>query len=293
MSYVQSGTTWVDQAARLRELASRNQAARPAALTIAVTSGKGGVGKTNVAINLAICLAARGLKVSLLDFDMGLANADLLLNTNSPYNLSHVISGRRTIREIGTVTTGNIFFIPGASGVERLADLGELERQHLFEQMQWLGETSDVVVMDCAAGISRNVMAFSLAADITLLVTTPEPTAMADAYAVIKVTTQHRAHGVIRVLVNSVESRAEARGVYQRLDSVARRFLNFSVADGGYIVQDTHVEQAVRQRCPFVVRYPRCPASACMSAVAAGFVDVRRPLNRSADFFRRILGLFA
>ena len=292
MSHVDDQRQRIDQAARLRALVAEGGPARPMAHAVAVTSGKGGVGKTNVAVNLAICLASRGLNVALLDMDLGLANADLLLGTQSPYNLAHVVSGLRPIDQVGTMAPGEIFFIPGASGIDRLANLTDFEREHLIAQMHRLEQRHDVLVLDCGAGISRNVLSFALAADTCLLVTTPDPMAVTDAYATIKALAQNQHHGSIRLLVNLADSRREAREVLTRIAAVAQRFLEFPIADGGYMLQDTHVELAVRQRCPFVLRYPRCAASACMAAIACRLARSDPAARQSGGFFRRVVGLF-
>jgi flagellar biosynthesis protein FlhG len=283
----------VDQASRLRELAASRQPGPPAALTVAVTSGKGGVGKTNLAVNLAVCLGARGLRVCLVDMDMGLANADLLLQTRSAYNLSHVLSGLRSIDQAGAETTGGVFFVPGVSGVDRLANLSDFERQHLIAQTRRLGQSADMVILDCGAGISPNVLAFACSAQVCLLVTTPEPTAVTNAYALIKVLTQKKYQGSTRLVVNLADSGTEAADVFNRIASVAQRFLKHPIADGGYLLHDAHVELAVRQRCPFLLRYPRCAASACMTAVANRLTQDRTALGRAGGLFRRVVGLFA
>lgn len=278
-----------DQATRLRELAA---AGRVRAYTVAVTSGKGGVGKTNIAVNLAICLAGRGLRVTLVDLDMGLANADVLMKLQTRYNMSHVISGVRTLAEITTLCPGGVRFVPGGSGLDQLANLSEFDRNRVSAALHTLDRNTDVVLLDCGAGISKNVTTFAAAADRTIVVTTPEPTAITDAYATIK--TMHRglAPTDVRLLVNQAASRAEARRTYARVSQVADRFLKQRVADAGYLLQDMHVQLAVRCRCPFVIRYPHCAASACMSAVAEELARSRFPQQDSAGFFKRVLGLF-
>lgn len=290
---MRSSTHRPDQAARLRELVAHHGEPCGQTRTVAVLSGKGGVGKTNVAVNLAICLAGRGLRVTLLDADLGLANADLLLDVSLPHNLSHVISGLRQIDEVGRVVAGGVFFVPGASGLERVANLSEFERQRLLGQLARLGQRTDLLVLDCGAGISPNVLSLAGAADISLLVTTPEPTAVTDAYAVVKVLVARRQRPEsIRLVVNQAQSRAEAREVFDRLARVAERFMEFPIADGGYLLHDTHVELAVRQRCPFVLRYPQCAASACISAIAGRVAGSPGLSRRTGDFFRRVVGLF-
>lgn len=279
----------VDQATRLRALA-RQQRAR--AYTLAVTSGKGGVGKTNIAVNLSICLAARGLRVTLVDADMGLANADVLMNLRARYTLSHVLSGVRSLAEVCIEAPGGVRLVPGASGLEQVANISEFERQTLIAGLQRLEQSADMVVLDCGAGISRNVTGFACAADEVLVVTTPEPTALADAYAMIKTLRRESYPGRICLFVNMVESRAQARAAYRRVAGVAKSFLNYVVADRGYMLHDTSVEQAVRRRCPFVIGAPGSNASACLTAVAANVARACPTVQRGSSFFKRVVGLF-
>jgi len=280
----------VDQASRLREVA---RGVVHSAMTVAITSGKGGVGKTNLAVNLSICLAGKGLRVILVDLDMGLANADLLMNLRTRYTLSHVVSGQRSLEEIVTSGPGGIGFVGGASGVDRFANMSEFERRNLIAWVGSLNNNADIVVLDCGAGISRNVVGFAAAADRTVVVTTPQPTALTDAYAMIKVLHRESADARASLFVNMADSRAEARGSYERLSSVARRFLDYSVADGGYMLHDRSVEMAVQERCPFVIRYPHSNASASMGAMASELSRAVSGTQRCGGFFRRVVGLFA
>jgi flagellar biosynthesis protein FlhG len=278
-----------DQATRLRELAGT---ARRSATTIAIISGKGGVGKTNVAVNLAICLAGRGLRVALVDLDMGLANADVLMNLRTRYTLLHVVSGQRTIDEVCTAGPAGIRFVAGASGFDQLANLSEFERRNLISWLETLEDNTDIVVLDCGAGISRNVVSFATAADRVIVVTTPQPTSLTDAYAMVKVLHRESCKGSAGLFVNMAESRAEAHAAYRRLASVAERFLNYSVADAGYMLHDTTVELAVCHRDPFVIRYPNSNASACIAAMADQLARTASgPLCRGG-FFKRVVGLF-
>lgn len=278
-----------DQATRLRELAGRRS---PGALTVAITSGKGGVGKTNIAVNLSICLAAKGLRVLLVDVDLGLANADVLMNIHSQYTLSHVLSGVRGIEDVVMEGPAGVRFIPGASGIHALANLPEFDRQHLIAQLDKVENSTDIVVLDCGAGISRNVMSFAVAADRVVVVTTAEPTAMTDGYAIIKSLHQEQCGGQVCLFVNMVGSRADAAVTYHRVASVAKRFLNFSIADQGYMLHDTAVELAVRARCPFVIRSPGSNASASMAAMADELARSFVGQQRRGGFFSRIAGLF-
>jgi flagellar biosynthesis protein FlhG len=282
-------TTHGDQADRLRQLVRESHGS---SRLVAVTSGKGGVGKTNVAVNVAICLAARGHRVVLIDADLGLANADVLMDINAPFNLSHVISGAKTIDQVLVDAPGGIKIVLGISGVGRLANLSEFERHNLVQSMAHLESLSDIVVLDCSAGISRNVMTFAAAADFVLVVTTPEPTALTDAYATTKVLSRERFESSLGVVVNFANSSAEAQSVADRLMDVAHRFLKLEVANWGYILRDEHVPMAVRQRAPVVIKYPRAPASTCLAAIASRLAHEMLASRSEESFFRRVANLF-
>ena len=273
----------IDQAAQLRSLVREQQGAAPAAPAstppprspmprranvIAVTSGKGGVGKSNVAINLAIQLAAANKQVVLLDADLGLANADVLCNVDLPSNLAHVIARKKELHEVLVKAPGGFALIGGASGLARMADLSDHDRQRLIDAMCELENQVDVILIDTGAGISPNVLSFTRAADHVLVVTTPEPTAITDAYAVVKVLSKDGGERKISLLVNQVRSANEARIVHGRIAQVAKQFLGVSVLDGGHVLNDDAVPQAVRRRTPFVLGSPRSPASQCIAQLA-------------------------
>jgi flagellar biosynthesis protein FlhG len=261
-------------------------------LTLAIMSGKGGVGKSNVAVNLSICLAELGLRVALADLDMGLANADLLMNLKPRYTLSHLVAGVRTMEEISIRGPGGIRFIPGASGTQGLANLSEFERQNLISQLHRLIANADIAVFDLGAGISRNVTSFAHSANRAWVVTTPEPTALTDAYATVKALQRERCRARVELVVNMAASRAEAQAAYRRVAGVARKFLDFPLANGGYLLQDTAVELAVQARCPFVIRYPGSNASACIAAMASEVARTCAAPPRRGGFFKRVAGLF-
>ena len=188
-----------NQALNLHALAG---ASRPAATVLAITSGKGGVGKTNIAANLAVCLAAANRRVLLLDADLSLGNLDLVMDIHSKYNISHVISGRKSMEEIVQAGPKGLRVVCGASGLERLADISEGEQHRLMEHLCQLQQETDTILIDTAAGISRSVVGFCLAADRVLVVTTPEATAMADSYGMIKVLVRKGYGGPISLVVN-------------------------------------------------------------------------------------------
>ena len=278
-----------DQAGKLRRLMHRAGQRR----TIAVTSGKGGVGKSNVALNLAILLSGAGNRVALVDADVALANLDLLIGVDLVANLSHVIAGKRKLAEIVVDLPCGVQFVPGASGLARLADLSEFQRVALMKELGALEVDNDVIIVDTGAGIGPDVLHFATAADSVLVVTAPEPTAITDAYAMIKTLVRHNFSGQISVLVNQVPSRQEARATFQRISTVARQFLDVRLLDAGYVLTDPRVREAVRKREPFVLAFPRCPASRCMAALATKLCAGGALVDRKEGFFRRVANWFA
>src|SRR5687768_17368941 len=298
----------IDQATTLRSLVLQQDARqqdvparqleprRRRASVIAITSGKGGVGKSNVAVNLAIKLSAAGKRVVLLDADLGLANADVLCNVDLPLNLSHVIARKKDLHDVMVKAPGGFRLIGGASGLARMADLTDYERQRIVDALGELEETTDIILIDTGAGISPNVLSFTRAADHVLVLTTPEPTAITDAYAVIKVITRaggdsHLLHGPdkrISLLVNQARSPGEARVVHERIAKVARQFLNVSVLDAGYLFADEQVPFAVRKRTPFVLAAPKCPAAHCVTQLAMRLEQGVAASESAGGFFHRM-----
>ncbi len=280
-------TRVTDQAEGLRQLArSRTTNAR----VVAVTSGKGGVGKTNISVNLALALAQLGKKVVLIDLDLGLANADILLDVNPRYNLSNVISGRKTISEILVPAAGPIQVVPGASGVERLANLNDLERTTLLRSFETLHQSADIILFDTGAGISRNTTSFLSAADDIIVVTMPEPTAIVDAYAVIKMLAGEPDHGDLFVLMNLTSSKQEAERYANGISVTANKLMNAYVEKLGYVLQDPRVPAAVRQRRPFLHAYPSSPASTCIRSIARKLAHARGGATQGErpGFIRRL-----
>jgi len=258
------------------------------ASVIAITSGKGGVGKTNIAVNLAIKLASAGKNVVLLDADLGLANADVICNIDLPANLSHVIARRKDLSDVLVKAPGGFSLIGGASGLARMADLSDSDRQRLVAAMGELEQKADVILIDTGAGISPNVLAFTRAADHVLVVTTPEPTAITDAYAVVKVVSRDNAERRVSLLVNQVRNANEARVVHDRIAKVARQFLSIRIFDAGYIPADDQVSAAVRKRAPFVLSAPKCAASFAISQLANRLEQGVVGSGQQGSFFQRM-----
>jgi flagellar biosynthesis protein FlhG len=261
------------------------------ARVIAVASGKGGVGKTNICVNLASAFADLGCRTVLLDGDLGLANADVLCGINVRGHLGHVIDGARTMDEIIVEAPGGFRLVPGAGGLARLADIDDNNRDDLVKGLAALDADADVVIVDCGAGVGANVIAFTLAADCTLAVTTPEPTAMADAYGLLKSVTMAardrrsaellaKQRPIIAMLINQARDKGEAATVLHRMQGVADRFLGLNLIDAGWIPEDPAVPDAVRKRTPFLVCHPKRPAAQRVRIVAR---DLRNLLELTAS----------
>lgn len=290
----------LDQASELRKLVQRKKAdtadgakeqieQESLATVLSVTSGKGGVGKSNVAVNLAIQLSRLNQKVILLDMDLGLANVDILLDINPRYNLSHVMRKEIKLTEGIVPAEGGIFVIPGVSGEEDLADLTPKNREALLKTLFSLQRLADIIVVDTGAGISNNVIPFAACADQVLTVTTPEPTAMIDAYAAIKRLSNQAECGDIRVVVNKASSREEAKETAEGVENVSDRFLNTPVEKLGFILRDEKVTEAVREKRPFSILYPNSPASQCMETIAKMITGKTSNQPDSSTFLHRFV----
>jgi flagellar biosynthesis protein FlhG len=274
-----------DQAEHLREYVRDG---RRQARVLAVTSGKGGVGKTGTSVNLAIALATRGKNVVVLDADLGLANVEVLLGLNSLYNLQHVIHGERTMSEILAEGPGGIKVIPGSSGIAKLADLGPKARQRVIDGLQELQGSADFIIIDTMAGISQNAAGFAAAADEVLLVVTPEPSSIVDAYAMVKTIRMMRHDALFNLVVNMAANDHQARAVAGKLVTVSQQYLGLKLHYLGYIPRDPHVSHGVMQAVPFIVKYPAAPASKAIESLATTLLSQRGAgAARAGGFFRR------
>lgn len=249
------------------------QGEKRSAKVITVTSGKGGVGKTNITINLAIALSEQGLRVVILDADFGLANIDVLFGIIPRYTLLDVIKERKNILEILSEGPKNIRFISGGSGVEELVKLEKTQLVKFVENISLLDKIADIILVDTGAGLSENVMSFVMAADEILLVTTPEPTSITDAYALIKTVSNRDRNKKIKLIVNRAESSNEANDILNKLVLVADKFLGLKLEPVGYILQDDAVIKAVKQQQPFSIIFPKSQATRYIRELSGRFVE--------------------
>jgi flagellar biosynthesis protein FlhG len=256
---------------------------------IAVTSGKGGVGKTSFTINIGLAIAQRGKRVLILDADLGMANVNVAIGVPARYNLFDVILGRKTLREIVVEGPGGLLLVPGGSGIAELANIGEAQRQRLMEQFSGLGDMADIILVDTAAGLSKNVLAFAAAADSVIVVTIPEPPAIADAYAIMKSVFRERPDAEVNLVVNRIQRASEGRAVFDKLSLVVQRFLGKKIQSLGAISDDPHVSEAIRSQKPLLLKFPDAAASKAMkSMVPSLFVELKADEGGIVGFLKRL-----
>ena len=239
---------------------------------IAVTSGKGGVGKTNIVANLSASLSELGKKVVVLDADFGLANLDVLLGLTPRYHLGHVLFGDKDLCEVMVEGPEGIQIIPASSGLQQMADLTILQRNRLIDGFKRLNMNIDYFIIDTAAGVSRNVVHFLISASEIFVVSAPEPTAIVDAYAIIKIVLAEDSEKPIRVIVNSAKDEEDAYEVFCQINSVVKRFLNREIDYLGHVERDNFVQRAVKSQMLVTHRFPNAPASRCFRTLARQIV---------------------
>lgn len=254
-----------DQAEGLRKLVAKKERA---SRIIAVTSGKGGVGKTNIAVNLALALCQMNQRVALLDVDLGLANADIVLGITPTANLGHVIRGEKTLREVIVEGPLGLKILSGGSGVADLANLNGWRLEVFIKSLEQLNREFDFVILDTGAGIHRNVLSFVLAASEVLVVTTPEPTAITDAYGLLKVIHGQNPQAKVRLVVNMAKSPNEAEAMADKLNSVLLEYVKWEVEYIGYILQESQIAKAVSDQQPVLLAFPSAMSSRSLKRIA-------------------------
>lgn len=246
-------------------------------LVLAITSGKGGVGKTNICANLGIALARLGKRVLIFDTDLGLANIDILLGLNPEFNISHVFTGEKRLEEVIVDGPEGLQILPASSGIEEVTALSEAARMDLLAQFENMDRQIDIMLLDTGAGIGSNVMYFNVSAQHILIVTTAEPTAITDAYAMMKILSTKYQEKRFQLLVNMIADEKEALGVYRHLSQVANRFLDISINFFGYIPRDPHIPASVKQQKAVLDAYPNAPSSKLFESLASSILSMEIP----------------
>lgn len=278
----------MDQATQLREITRETKRGsdparkgsadgrRQGICVISMTSGKGGVGKTNLTANLAYLIARMKKRTLLFDADCGLANIDILLGLTPKYNLYHVLKGERSLSEIIVKGPGGIRIVPSSSGIQEMSSLSVEQKLTLQDELNALGERPDFMLIDTGAGITDNVMYFNMIASETIVVVTPEPTSLTDAYALIKLLYQRHAKKRFCLLVNMVKTQAEAKEVFVRMAQATNHFLNLAIENLGYVLFDEKITQAVKQQKLLIELYPNSPSVKCLREVATKICSLQR-----------------
>ncbi|MEN6389706.1 MAG: MinD/ParA family protein [Syntrophomonas sp.] len=296
-----------DQAEKLREMAQgikqqieeelRYEMRKTRVLVI--TSGKGGVGKSTLALNLALNLCARGKKVVLMDADLGLANLDIMLGLVPQYNLHHLILGKKSLKDITITGPYGLTIIPGGSGINELANLDNEELKRIITELGKLDGQYDYMIIDTGAGISKNVITFVLAANEVLVITTPEPTAITDAYGIVKSIARKSGTINLYLVVNRVASNSEGIMVAEKFKLVCQKFLELSITPLGHIVDEPLVGEGIRRQQPFITLFPKTAASTNINIIAERLLSDDQKQTENTDvrsggirnFFRRIGGI--
>jgi flagellar biosynthesis protein FlhG len=281
----------MDQASKLRQLVStKNVSEKNKFRVITVSSGKGGVGKTNFVTNLAMSLNKRGIRVGILDADFGMANVDIIFGIKTRYSIYDMLYKGKSIDEVTAVTSEGIKIIPGGSGINELSELDEEKQKKLIEEFSKI-ENIDILLVDTGAGISKTVLNFVEIADDVIVLTNAEPTSLTDAYGLIKVIIKKNINSNINLVINRVRNIKEARETFEKLSKTVETFLSSKIKYLGFIAEDSKVGQSVREQKPFYMLYPKCEASICIQRVTSEILgEYNTPKNESIkDYFGKLL----
>jgi len=299
----------IDQATKLRELINKNKkndtvddttiinnSPELSSRIICVTSGKGGVGKTNFTINLAIALSRLDLRVVIIDADLGLANIDVVTGSIPKFTLLDIIRSDRSIEEIMNDGPEGVKVISGGSGVLDLVDMPQENFEKILSRLDEVCGYADVILIDTGAGISKSVMSFVLASKEVIVVATPEPTSITDAYAMIKTISLQDKNKKIKVVINRSESINEGKISFEKLRNASEKFLNVKIEKLGYLVEDPHVSRAVKLQNPFLLQFPTAKVSRNIELIALNLKDnlcagVDED-SKTIGFFNKVISFF-
>ncbi|MCI9318481.1 MAG: MinD/ParA family protein [Lachnospiraceae bacterium] len=288
----------MDQAEQLRIIKASQIKSKPLARVMTVTSGKGGVGKSNVSINLAIQFRRMGKKVIILDADFGLANIEIMFGAVPKHNLYDLIYQGKNIADIITRGPMDIGFISGGSGIAGMSNLSQDYLNYIIHNLAQLDKIADIIIVDTGAGISDAVLEFLVACGEVLLVTTQEPTSITDSYSLLKALYRHprfdESYTKVKMIANRVNKEPDGRILFEKLNVVVSRYLKIPISYLGSVPEDYHLSQAVMQQVPVSLQNPEARSSAAFQRIAARLLDIeesdRQPKRGMAAFFSHIIG---
>lgn len=281
----------LDQAENLRRLANKDNSKKKAKI-ITITSGKGGVGKSNFVVNMGITLHKKGKKVLIFDADIGMGNDDVLMGVLPSYNVFDLLEGK-DINEVVVEGPYGINLLPGGSGINYIENLEEEERLAFIEKLTSLDEY-DYIFIDTGAGINKNVLAFIACSEETIVITTPEPTSLTDAYSLIKATDHFKLTNTANVIVNRAFSIKDGEETYNKLKRAVEKFLTIKVNYLGYISEDRKLVEGVRAQVPFTILHPKCDASKSIERISNKLIGNASVENMGAEgLFKKLFSLFS
>ena len=281
----------LDQAENLRRLANKDNSKKKAKI-ITITSGKGGVGKSNFVVNMGITLHKKGKKVLIFDADIGMGNDDVLMGVLPRYNVFDLLEGK-DINEVVVEGPYGINLLPGGSGINYIENLEEKERLAFIEKLTSLDEY-DYIFIDTGAGINKNVLAFIACSEETIVITTPEPTSLTDAYSLIKATDHFKLTDTANVIVNRAFSIKDGEETYNKLKRAVDKFLTIKINYLGSISEDRKLVEGVRAQVPFTILYPKCDASKSIERISNKLIGDASVENMGAEgLFKKLFSLFS
>ena len=285
----------LDQAEALRKLINNEEQENKKTSTklITVTSGKGGVGKSNFVVNLAIVLQNKGKKVLIFDADLGMGNDDVLMGLYPKHNIFDIVFTDLEIKDIIIEGTNGVSLIPAGSALSKAQDLEESDKKIFLEKLDTLDEY-DYILMDTGAGVNKDVLSFIAASEELILITTPEPTSLTDGYSLIKAIDHYKLKTNAKIIVNKAFTKEEGEETYNRFDRAVSKFLKINIEYLGCILDDKKLVQSVRQQKPFVVLYPNCDAAKDIENIAMKLMGQEmNSLNGAKGLFKRLFNIFS
>lgn len=287
----------LDQAASLRKLVDEDEkkiSSNPRkSKIITVTSGKGGVGKSNFVVNLGVFLQSKGKKVLIFDADLGMGNDDVLMGLYPKNNIFDIIFTDLTLKDIIIEGSNGVSLIPAGTGLNKIEELTDEQRSTFLDKLEHLNEF-DYILMDTGAGVNKDILAFISASEELIIITTPEPTSLTDAYSLIKATDYFKLKSKAKVIVNKAFTTEEGIETYNKFNRAVSKFLKIKVEYLGCIIDDKKLVQSVRQQKPFVLLYPNCEASKCIESIAMKLIGQDTVSSAGAKgLFKRLFNLFS